>query len=67
MILESLDLRVYPTEFGSRRFLVSERVVAPQIVARLGERLVTMTVFPRSSASETAALQTLSVACPRYH
>jgi hypothetical protein len=67
MILESLDLRVYPTEFGSRRFLISERVVAPQIVARLAERPVTIEVFPRSSASETAALQTLSVACPRCH
>jgi hypothetical protein len=67
MILESLDLRVYPTEFGSRRFLVSERVVAPQIVARFGERWVRMEVFPRSSASETAALQALWVDCPRCH
>jgi len=66
MILESLDLRVYLTDFGSRRFLVSERVVAPQIVAQLGERFVTMKVFPRNSASETAALQTLSVACFCY-
>jgi hypothetical protein len=59
MILESLDLHVYPTDFGSRRFLVSERVVAPQIVARFGEGMVTMKVFPRNITSETVALQTL--------
>jgi hypothetical protein len=40
--------------------------VAPQIGARPGELLITVGFFPRSSASETEALQTLSVACPRY-
>jgi hypothetical protein len=40
--------------------------VAPQIEARLSEPLVTTGVFVRRSASETEALQTLSVACPRY-
>jgi hypothetical protein len=40
--------------------------VAPQIGARLSEPLVTMGVFPRRSASETKARQTLSVACRPY-
>jgi hypothetical protein len=40
--------------------------VAPQIIARRSERLVTVGVFRRSSAAETEALQTLAVATPRY-
>ena len=40
--------------------------VTPEIGARLSEPLVTVVVLRPRSASETEALQTLLVACPRY-
>ena len=40
--------------------------VAPQIAARLSEPLVIMDEFTPRSASETVALRTLSIACPRH-
>jgi len=43
-----------------------DSLVAPQIIARRSERLVTVGVFRRSSAAETEALQTLAVGTPRY-
>lgn len=45
--------------------LYQDSVVAPQIVTRYSERLVTAGVVRRSSAAETEALQTLAAATPR--